>query len=332
MLRQPVYPSAYGESIRWATAATVRNLIRKVFLLFYKIKPVMKTLKIFFASFFFILNASAQVNLEHTFTTTSHQALGFQELWLTDMGNSNYKYVIYTYGFTGFGSLDIYNLDYTPYLSNITVPVVCDSTTGLTYHVGYVTTTLFDCDSSNIEFAVMLNTPRINAFPNFAIYRTDGTLIFSKDTVGTIFCVGCGSGSWEMYPIMNTPVGAKLYLFTYVDSLGNWYVDGDLRTYIYGLCGTLPENITEINQSSSFVKVYPNPSSGEISFEVTAPSHMEPYELTILNGAFKPLEKIVKQENTKVAFDGRNLSSGVYFYSLRSGNKVFQTGKFVLTK
>lgn len=91
----------------------------------------------------------------------------------------------------------------------------------------------------------MLDTPRPNAYPNFAVYRTDGTLLFSKDTVGTVFCVGCGSGSYEMHPIMNTSMGAKLYLF-HTNS-----VQDSIEYMVYGLCGTLPESIIE-NKSVKF--------------------------------------------------------------------------------
>jgi hypothetical protein len=293
----------------------------------------MKRLFLFLAFGSFLFKVSAQVSLEHVFSTTTQQALGFQELWLTDLGNGNYKYVIYTYGFTSYGRLDIYNPDYSPYMLNVTVPVVSDST-GYAYRVGYVTTTLFDCDSTNIEFAVMLDTPHPNAYPNTAIYRTDGTLIFSKDSVGTYFCVGCGSGSWETHPIMNTSTGAKMYLWYYGDSLGNFDQNGHvLYTLVYGLCGTLPERIDEINQLNSFVRAFPNPSSSQINFEISAPSHMEHYELTILNSAFQPVKThLIKGENVKMIFNGEGCSSGVYFYSLRSKNKVFQTGKFVLSK
>src|SRR5437764_2110879 len=131
------------------------------------------------------------------------------------------------------------------------------SNSGAYYRLGYITYSLFDCDSTNIEYAVMLDHPDPTVHPNFAVYRTDGTLLFSKDTVGTVFCVGCGSGSYEMHPIMNTSDGAKLYLFNNANEF-----------LVYGLCGTLPQIITEVGQSEpySYVKVFPNPTSGQITF------------------------------------------------------------------
>ena len=286
-------------------------------------KPLLITASIFMLC---TANIKAQVTYEHTFITKTHVNLGFQEFFLTDLGNNNYKYVIYQYGYSGSGSsFSLYNMDYTPFMLNIHIPLSSDSM-NYSYRLGYITSTLFDCDSTNIEYAMMLDVPNTVAHPNFAVYRTDGTLLFSKDSVGTMFCVGCGSGSWEMHPIMNTPAGAKLLLFNYDNN-------GNQQTFIYGLCGTLPENITEINQSSSFVKVFPNPTSGKINFEITAPSHSEKYELTIFNAAFQVIKTTeIIGADTQLSLDSESLSSGTYFYSLQNKNKIFQTGKFILSK
>jgi hypothetical protein len=287
----------------------------------------MKKLTIFFMAMFLLQAKSikAQITLEHTYLTNTSTPL-FQEFFLTNLGNNDYKYVIYDYGYSSTSSFSLYNLDYTPYMLNISIPLASDTINNIYYRLGYITTTLFDCDSSNIEYAMMLDVPHPSQHPNFAIYRTDGTLLFSKDTIGTIFCVGCGSGSYEMHPIMNTPNGAKLLLFNY--NTNNFFQN----TYIYGLCGTLPDNITEINQSNDFVKVFPNPTSNQINFEITAPSHSDEYELTIFNAAFQSIKTNSIKGETKINLDVQPLSSGTYFYSLQNKNKVFQTGKFVITK
>ena len=202
----------------------------------------------------------SQVTLEHTYLT---RATGQgQEFWLTNLGNNNYKYVIYDYDSSKFS---LYNLNHTPFMLNIQIPFpVVDTATNTYYRLGYITTNLFDCDSTTIKYAMMLDYVRPTKHPNFAIYKTDGTLIFSKDTVATVFCVGCGSGSYEMHPIMNTSAGAKLYLF-------NNNINGYTQTFVYDLCGSLPENIEEIDQSNFLVSVYPNPTSHNINFEITAP-------------------------------------------------------------
>ncbi len=269
------------------------------------------------------ININAQVTLEHTFVTGGTSAAMGQEFFLTNLGNNNYKYVIYDYDNAKFS---LYNMDYSPFMLNIEIPVISDPANNTWYRLGYITTTLFDCDSSNIEYAMMLDSPKPNKHPNFAIYRTDNTVVFSKDTCGTYFSIGLGSGSYEMHPIMNTSAGAKIFLFN-TDSTHTY-----MNTFIYGLCGILPENIAEIHQSNEFVSVYPNPTSNNINFKITAPSNMEQYELTIFNSAFQTVKSNKINGKTNFYLDCEYFSSGVYFYSLQNKNKVFQTGKFIISK
>jgi hypothetical protein len=260
----------------------------------------------------------SQVNLEHDYLMDG-------EFFLTNLGNNDYKYVL----FDSYDSkFSLYNLDHTPFLLNIQIPLqVWDSIEQVSYQLGYITKTLFDCDSSTIEYAMMLNTPHPDKHPNTGIFRTDGSLIFSKDTVGTMFCVGCGSGSYEIHPIMNTPAGAKMYFFTH-DSIGMTHV------LVYGLCDVLPETIVETDQSSfSYVKVYPNPSTHYVRFDIILPSNFEEYELSILNSNFQVIKsEVINGLKTQVILDDELLSSGTYFYLLQRKNKVFQTGKFIIKR
>ena len=267
-----------------------------------------------YSSLIGVLKTFAQVNYEYTYPWLT------QNWWfLTNLGNDNYKYVVENDSASQFS---LYNLNHTPYMLNIQIPIpMHDTINNAYYRLGYITTSLFDCDSTNIEYAIMLDTPKPQCHPNTAIYRTDGTLIFSKDTVGTMMCYGCGSGSYEVHPIMNTPVGAKLYLFNQ---------DG---VFVYGLCDYLPEMIEEINNTGNFVQVSPNPSSDKINFDITLPSSFEEYELTIFNSNFQTVKTTaIKGMKTEFNFDCEIVVSGTYFYSLQNKNKLFQTGKFVVTK
>ncbi len=268
--------------------------------------------------------ALAQVTPEQSFFIGTTQSSN-QEFFLTNLGNNDYKYVIYDYTLSQFS---LYNLNHTPFILNIQIPFnVVDESTNTAYRLGYITRSLFDCDSSNIEYAIMLDSPRPTLHPNFAVYRTNGELIFSEDSVGTMFCVGCGSGSYEIHPIMMTPAGAKLYLFSNTSDASS------IQIRIYNLCGNLPENITEINQNDFYVKVFPNPTSGLITFKVIAPNHSEKYELTIFNSAMQTIKTIkIIGEETQININNESLNTGMYFYTLQNKNKIFQTGKFVLSK
>lgn len=200
---------------------------------------------------------------------------------------------------------------------NIPVPV---SDSGDIYSVGYVSSTLFDCDSSNIEYALIPNQP----YQKFMIYRTDGTLLFIKDSVQTNYCYGCFGGSVEIHPIVNTPDKAKLYL--------RGGMPGFYQVHVYGLCDSLPVSYMGVSRTDSYVEVFPNPSAIQVNFKISAPDNYEQYELTIFDSEFKTIKTNAINGQTTVTLDCNLLSSGTYFYSLQNKHNVLQTGKFILTK
>jgi hypothetical protein len=256
-------------------------------------------------------STSAQLTLEHKYIVPP----GGEAVFVANLGNSDYKYVMIDYYNNEFS---LYNLDHSIYMSNIQLPLPSDSFA--LYQIGYITSTLFDCDSTNIEYALMTASP--NNSEKFMIYRTDGTLLFSRDSVSVQYGYGYNVGSVEIHGIENTSAGAKLFLF-----------NQNREIFVYGLCGVLPDEIKEISQSSNYVQLYPNPHSDEINFEITPPNHNESFELTVFDLAFQPITKLTISEfNTKIKLNNESLSSGTYFYSLQNKYKVFQTGKFILSK
>jgi hypothetical protein len=261
------------------------------------------------------LNCEAQFTYEHTYTIDMGQETPF----LTNLGNNNFKWVLYDWYQDKFS---LYNLDHSPFMLN--VPLAASSDSGNAYQIGYITNTLFDCDSTTIEYAMMTVHP--NDTLKFMVYRTDGTLLFSKDSVTIPYGYGANVGSVEIHGISNTNVGAKLELFK--------FLNGQFQFFIYGLCGTLPESITEIYQSSSFVQVCPVPSSHQVNFKVISPSNVDVCELIVFNSQFQTLKKFetVNEQEKEINLDCEPLSSGTYFYSLQSKNKIFQTGKFIISK
>ncbi len=252
-----------------------------------------------------------QFTYEYTYTIPQ----GGAAVFLTNLGNENYKYVMLDY----FGNqFSLFNLDHSPFIVNIPLPLPSDSFA--LYQVGYITTTLFDCDSANVEYALMTQSPSNSE--KFMVYRTDGTQVFSRDSVTVQYCFGCNVGSVEFSGIVNTPSGTKLFL-----------QNQNREIFIYGLCGILPIEIKEVNQSGSYVQVFPNPTINQINFEVTPPNNYEVFELTIFDGAFRTIKTItVTRTSLKINLLDESLFSGSYFYSLHNKNKVFQTGQFFLTK
>jgi hypothetical protein len=259
-------------------------------------------------------NIKAQITLEHSYF--------FQktEFWVTDIGNNDYKYI--SVDSTGFS---IYNLDHTLYMPKIVPPITIFQPPKY-YDIEYITKSLFDCDTTNIEYVIS------TAFytGNYYVYRTDGVLIFERDSATGPFCSGCQDGSVYTQPIFNTPNGTKLMLFSHLPNSNE-----QDSLHIYSLCGTLP--VTDVfdftGQEKIYVKIFPNPASQKLNFELMLPDNKNQYELSIMNSNAQEL----RRENTrlsgnKFSIDVQDFSSGTYYYSLASKTKVLQTGKFVLTK
>src|SRR5436190_11228076 len=104
--------------------------------------------------------SKAQINLEHVYSVAPGRMFYF-----TDLGNNNYKYFLIDF-YNNYFSL--YNLDHTPYMLNITPGVPLDS--GV-FTIAYITTTLFDCDSTNIEYA--MTTADGTIVKPFYVFRTN---------------------------------------------------------------------------------------------------------------------------------------------------------------
>jgi hypothetical protein len=211
-------------------------------------------------------------------------------------------------------------MDFTPFLTNIAVPEPFDMYHGL-FQVLYITRTLFDCDSLNIEYAYYspanINRP-------FRIVRTDGTILFNKDSANGPYSYGNMLGGTDMIrPIINTSSGAKLFL-----------QNNASQRFIYSLCGTLPDDVFDFtNLNKPFVKIFPNPSSGYLTFEINPPDNMNEYELVIIDNNVKELKREkVNTGNNKYIIDLSKFSSGIYYYSLCTKSKAYQTGKFLIIK
>ncbi len=236
-----------------------------------------------------------------------------------ELDNNETKYVFVD---TTTNKFSLYNMNFTPYLSNIALP----GTYNYNYMVMYVSRRLFDCDSTNIEY--VYSAPFTPA-STFKIFRTNGTLIFSLDSAVGLYSIGALGGSNDIRPIRKTSAGTKMFL-------GKWnpaWTGSNLKTYVYSLCGQLPEGYTELfNPLISSAKVYPNPTSTQLTFEISLPSNIKKYDLTIYDTSGKEIKKEQSVTTTKHDLDVSNFNNGVYFYSLTNEGKTIYTGKFVMTK
>jgi hypothetical protein len=219
----------------------------------------------------------------------------------------------------------LYNLDLTPFLSNVAVPepFIKYLNPGVAiFRAIYVTRTLFDCDSSNIEYAYEAAT---NGYQTFYIMRTDGTELFRLDSANGPYCFGdCLGGADWIKPIINTSEGAKMFLQR----------PGPGNINIYSLCGSLPlETFDFTTTPSQYVHVFPSPASNSLTFEIHQPSNMnEEYELVVVDNNAREIKREKINGRNQIILDTHDFNNGNYIYSLCTKTKSYQTGKFIITK
>lgn len=262
----------------------------------------------------------AQITLDHVVDSAElsiGMGYGFK---VVQISPDETKYFINDITTNTFG---LYNMDFTPFLLNISVPEPFIQGTNILQAL-YITRSLFDCDTSNIEYAYY-EPGNINK--TFYIVRTDGTILFQIDSANGPYGYGYMLGGTDMLrPIINTSSGAKLYLQT--------YASGYPRVLVYSLCGTLPVDIFDFSKmNQSFVKVSPNPSSEELTFQINPPDNLNEYELIIVdNGAHEIIRKEINSSITTYKISVQSFSDGTYYYSLCTKNKSYQSGKFIVIK
>jgi hypothetical protein len=222
-------------------------------------------------------------------------------------------------------TFNLYNMDWTPFITNVAVPIPF-SYSSYFYQCLYITRTLFDCDSTNIEY--LYTSPLGAADRQIFVMRTDGTQLFQIDSAFCEYCFGdCLGGESWVKPIVNSSSGARLFVLR---TFQPW--TGDI--YIYDLCGEVPTSMEEFTSvNNSFVKVFPNPTSGSMTFEINPPDNAKEYELIILDNESRVLKrKQIGIGEYKFTIDLKDFSSGNYIYSLCTKDKSYQSGKFIITK
>ncbi len=275
----------------------------------------MKKLILITAILIGVVNSKAQITLD---TIVTPLGIGY-DFYTVQISPDETKYYV---GDTSSNTFSLYNMDFSPFMTNIPVP---EPFNNFNLQVLYVSRTLFDCDSSNIEYAYA--APVNSLKKPFRIVRVDGTVLFQLDSALGVYCAGgCLGYSDIVVPIRNTSDGAKLFL-------AKSDLNGGQRIHIYSLCGKLSTDVFHMPQNNNYVAVFPNPNNGLLNFQVSLPDNINEYELVIVDAEFKEIKREkVTASNTSFLIDMSTFSSGNYYYSLGNKNKNFQSGKFILTK
>jgi hypothetical protein len=277
--------------------------------------------KVLFALMLLIsINSKAQITLDFTVDSTWYGYL----FYATKISDNETKYVFLD---TTSNTFSLYNLDMSPFMTNISVPSPLFFNGW--FHIMYITRSLFDCDTSNIEYLYASQNSGANPL---RVMRTDGTVLLQVDTAVGPYCLGCPGGTTLLRPILTTESGTKLLtMWAGGSSTGHRPVS------VYSLCGNLPLNSEMYefpdDEMADYIQIFPNPSSMQLNFKINLPDNIYSYELILLNSNSQEVHrKKLGTSESNFSIDVRNFSSGTYYYSLASKNRILKTGKFILNK
>ena len=132
-----------------------------------------------------------------------------------------------------------------------------------------------------------------------------------------------------------------LYGITFKDSLNGWAVGGGGKILKTTTGGTtfIHKEETEIPDKFSLFQNYPNPFNPATKIKFDLPSEGKSQKtkvkLVIYDILGKEIQTLVNEQlqpgSYEVTFDGSNLTSGIYFYRMKSGNYA-ETKRMVLVK
>ncbi|MCU0360622.1 MAG: T9SS type A sorting domain-containing protein [Bacteroidia bacterium] len=277
--------------------------------------------KVLLFLFFAFQVGKAQLIYETTYTGAPWPFI------LTQISQNEYKYFVFN---DVTNQIHLYNLNHSLFLTT-TVPVIFSNNN---YAVNFVSRSLFDCDTSNIEYAIAYSggSPSFPA-PYFAIFRINGTLFQKIDSVRFInYSNGLAYATYNnAVPIINTPLGTKLILSKPNNNI-----------VVYSLCGTLPnecanEIVTDIEDFSPRDKhvqklPYPNPMEETIHLPYDIPNNGKPGKMKVYNSMGQLVKEFEIDGNFKniILFKG-DLPSGTYIYNTIHDGELSASLKFVLT-
>jgi hypothetical protein len=265
---------------------------------------------------FWTKKVDAQITLDFEIDTI---AFGTNEFYCIDISNSESKYIYLNERENKFS---LYNLDMSVFIENIKLPIGDSLKNG--FVVMYVTRSLFDCDSTNIEFAY--SSPFNSDRKPFRVLRTDGNILLEVDSARGPYHFGGGTGgSIIISPIKNTSEGTKLFL----DILN----PSNKGIKVYSLCGELPLKYNEIVNSKEYVKVYPNPSNTIVNVELVSNAVQDDLEFIIYSYTGAIIEKlIIEKGSKKKVMNVANYNNGAYVYALLVNNQLLQNGKLIINR
>jgi hypothetical protein len=186
--------------------------------------------------------------------------------------------------------------------------------------IDYVTTSLFDRDSTTIEYMVSYNwdSAGIGTYHQVKVVREDGTILLTEMNAEPYYAIP--------YPVYNTETGTKLMLYyLYANSAYDFY-----QTKVFNLPGKLPNAaVEEIPGANNSFLLYPNPNSGSFYIKFTGKAG-ETNTIDLYTGNGKHIDTF-KSDNNLIHINKYGLPDGVYFLNNRV-SVLRSTTKMVIEK
>lgn len=226
--------------------------------------------------------------------------------------------------------LELYNTDLT-LITSIDIPV--EYVGSGQYNLFHPSRTLFDCDSTNIEYLISHGSMNISeAFVR--IIRDDGTVLFNlpEHTFGDETVIG-GNPSFGA-AMVEDEQGVVFGFFNDV------FPDGP--TSLYRSCGSIPKNCRPCNINGISVGengmapplneylLYPNPGNNQFAIEYDLPLNYSQARLILVNmNGQVVLEKKVGPSMNYILVNTSNLASGRYQVVLSAEDGVLISASYI---
>ncbi len=280
--------------------------------------------------FFVIVFCNAQLVLE----SSNYPVL----LHLIHLEHSGFKY---SYVDQNTKVMYLYNLDHSLY-KTINMPSFPNSSPIQWYFPQYVTETLWDTDSTDIDYAICAQDTDGTNF--LRILHEDGTTLFSRDSASFYFGLGQEFGNPLCVPIFNTDSGTKMILWCgaghnprVMSSSSVYCLPGHLECdvcYNFNCDGRLNGITSEnISNRSLLSNPYPNPTNTSIALPFNLPENESKGEIVLHNmqGIIINRYKVDRTFDT-IIINNADLPPGTYFYELLTSHQVSGSKKMIVVK
>ncbi|MES2726467.1 MAG: T9SS type A sorting domain-containing protein [Bacteroidota bacterium] len=276
--------------------------------------------KIFLLAFIaFVLNAKAQITLEHTYDSAStwNFCKGVpSQLMIVKFEVSGERYV--RINRCGPGSINIYDMSHS-LVKTIPLTNIARSQSGDIGSILYFSENLFNADPK-IEFMYVTDS---TVFSTTKIYNEDGTLLFNENGAPNII----PNIHLQQYPIYNTATGTKMIL-----SYGNG------QAKVFALTGTLTTAIQSASQDmmkeqNLISNPYPNPSKQSTSIDYKLPDGINQGEIVFYDIQGSEIKRFkVDRTFDTLLISTDELTSGTYYYQLQTSKGISGGKKLLVIK